>query len=171
MNSDRTMLSLGCIIAVTLPLISCGDKVKVEAGSNPGSGVSVSANTEVSSAKGGAQAECQQVYGLATKASSQAQMLGMFLPRQNMNPQIDPKIAEVKQHLAQLQTAPIHDRTVNSLRGEYISMMQTALQPVEDWSASKAEAQREQVTATFKTQLSKAIDFRMKRMFAGDCRS
>lgn len=173
MKLGRTILSLSYIIALALPLTSCGGKVKVKSdssSSSSGSSVSMSANIDISTTKEGAEAECQQVYRLAKEASSKAQMLGMFLERQVTAPKIDRKISEIKQTLDKLQAMPISDHKVNSIRSEYVLVMRTALQPVETWSVGKAEAQRDQVGKALVEQTSKAIDFRIHRMFLGKCK-
>jgi hypothetical protein len=94
----------------------------------------------------------------------------LFLPPQEAKPNIDAKITEIKQSLDQLQAMPISDRTVDAIRSEYISMMQTALQPVEQWAVGKAESQRQQVSEDFVKQHAKASDFRIQKMFAKDCK-
>ncbi|MBD2565142.1 MULTISPECIES: hypothetical protein [Nostoc] len=170
MKGNRIMLALSCMIVITLNLMSCAEKVKVESRIiNTGTKISGSASLYLSTAKKGAEAECEQIYNLATNASSDAQILSLLLVNSEMNPHIDQKIGEIKQHLDRLQSATIKNVTVVSLRSEYVSMMQEALQSVEAWSASKAETQRQQITKVFSTQISKAISFRMKRMFIGNC--
>ncbi len=173
MKLGRTMLSLSYAIALALPLTSCGGKVKVKSdssSSSSGSSVSMSADVNISTAKQGAEAECEEVLRLATQANSKAQMLGMFLDAKVTEPNIDRKISEIKQTLDKLQAMPISAHTVNSIRSEYILMMRTALQPVENWSVGKAEAQRDQVGKAFVKQQSKANDFRIQRMFLRGCK-
>ncbi|MBE8990512.1 hypothetical protein [Nostoc sp. LEGE 12450] len=169
MKGDQIMLALSCITVLTLTLMSCGGKVKVESRANSGTHISASGSVDISSTKEGAEAECRQIEKLATNSSSDAQILGMFLPKSEMNPHIDRKITEIRQHLDQLQSVSISDVTVVSLRSEYVSMMQSALQPVEAWSASKVDTQRQQISKAFSTQISKAINFRIMRMFIGKC--
>ncbi|MBM0742835.1 hypothetical protein JOY44_14660 [Phormidium sp. CLA17] len=145
--------TLSCMTVFSLALMSCGEKVKVESYANSGVYVSGSADINISTTKEGSDTECQHIYKLATNASSDAQMLGLFLSNSDRNPQIERKLTEIKQDLDQLQSATINDPSIISLRSEYVSIMQMALQPVEAWSASKAETQRQQITETFSTHM------------------
>jgi hypothetical protein len=163
-------LSLISLVACALPLTSCQGTVKTKSDNGSGASVSASARVNISTPQEGTAAECQQVFRLATEASSDARMLGLFLPPQEAKPNIDAKITEIKQSLDQLQAMPISDRTVDAIRSEYISMMQTALQPVEQWAVGKAESQRQQVSEDFVKQHAKASDFRIQKMFAKDCK-